>query len=64
MSKHLADHQVTTDGSRARRFAEVERRSGAEGSHPAAQAVHRRPADRTAGKRTEEFVRIERGGEA
>ena len=65
MSRHPVDHQNPSEGDRAKAFAEIERQQGAEGSHPAAKALHRRPAERAeADKRVEEYTRIEKGREA
>jgi hypothetical protein len=60
MSKHLADHRSPSDGGRAKNFVAVERKSGAEGSHPASQEVTRRAKDRNDGRRMQEFLRIDR----
>jgi hypothetical protein len=64
MTKHVADRQKGESAHRLERYAEIERQNGAEGSHPAAQALHRRPKDRSDGARVEHFTRIERGHEA
>lgn len=64
MSKHLADRNDGASQERAERFAEIERQNGPEGSHPASQALHQRPRERSDGARTKEYVRIERGHEA
>lgn len=64
MTRHLADRRAPSAGARARRFMEVERKQGDEGSHPASQALTRRPKDRDDARRVQEFLRIERGVEA
>ena len=65
MSRHPTDHRAPSGGNRMKRFAEVERASGQEGSHPAAQALNRRPASRAETNiKVEEFIRIERGQSA
>ena len=60
MSKHVLDHERTTTGQRAERYAEVERKRAPEGSSPAAKAAHQRAQTRE-GTRTEQFVRIAKG---
>jgi hypothetical protein len=64
MSRHPLDRQEAASPSRAGRFAEIERKSGAEGSHEAAKAAHRQPKARKEGSRLKEFARVERGDEA
>lgn len=64
MTRHIADRRAPSEGARARRFVEVERRLGEEGSHPASQALTRRPKDHDNARRVQEFLRIERGVEA
>ena len=64
MSRHVADRRAPSKGGRTEHFAEVERSHGAEGSHPAAKAVHERAQTRSTGARLKEFTRIERGQEA
>lgn len=65
MSRHPVDHQSPSDGTRTEQFLDIERQSGEEGSHPAAKALHRRPADRSkTDPRVEEYTRIEKGREA
>ncbi|MFN0115369.1 MAG: hypothetical protein ACKVPY_11900 [Paracoccaceae bacterium] len=64
MTRHIADRQAAGGAGSLARFAEVERREGAEGAHPAVKAVQVRPATREGGRRVAEFVRIERGREA
>lgn len=62
MTRHIADRQKSANGTRVQRFAEVERRSGPEGSHPAAQELLRRPQQRGKdNRRALEYARIERG---
>lgn len=62
MSRHLTDHREPSDGSRVKNFTQLDRETGAEGSHPAAQALNRRPAGRTErNARLAEFTRIDRG---
>ncbi|MDB6453914.1 hypothetical protein [Falsirhodobacter sp. 20TX0035] len=54
-----------SDDSRLKRYTEIAKTQGEEGSHPSTVAVHRRPAERGDGtRRTEHFARIERGREA
>ena len=60
MSKHVLDHTHTTNGGRARAYADIERRVSPEGSHPSSQVLHRRAATRDQGGRTEAYTRIER----
>ncbi len=57
MTKKIAD-------SRLKRFVEIARKSGDEGTHPAARAVTRRPREDASAARVREFTRIERGHEA
>ena len=65
MSRHPVDHRSPSDGARTEHFAQVERRSGEAGSHPAIRALHRRPVVRGAGDaRVPAYARIERGREA
>ncbi|MCR9150871.1 MAG: hypothetical protein NXH83_11900 [Rhodobacteraceae bacterium] len=65
MSRHPVDHRTPPEGGRTEHFAQVERQSGAAGSHPASRALHRRPAARGAGQsRVAAYARIERGREA
>ncbi|MEI4471342.1 hypothetical protein [Frigidibacter sp. MR17.24] len=62
MSRHLADKRRPSDGGRTRRFADSERRAGAEGDHPAVKAKLREPKLLAGGsRRLKEFLRIERG---
>ncbi|MFZ5708770.1 MAG: hypothetical protein ACOY4T_03660 [Pseudomonadota bacterium] len=61
MSRHVADKRAPATGARVRRFAEIERRQGDEGSHPAARALHSRPATRDGAARMIRFVRVDRG---
>ena len=63
MSRHPLDHQDGASPSRPERFAEIERKRAAEGSHPATKAVLKRPKARTEGTRLKEFSRVERGDE-
>jgi hypothetical protein len=63
MPKHILDRQAPDDGTRAERFAEIERQSRAEGSHPAAKTLVRRPRLRDDGRKLGEFVRVERGAQ-
>jgi hypothetical protein len=64
MTRHIADSRTPSAGARARRFLEVERKQGDAGSHPASQALTRRPKDLDDTRRVQEFVRIARGLEA
>lgn len=61
MSRPAADRRASSGGSRLRRFIEIEKTQGAEGSHPAARALHERPAERDDGAKVREYARIERG---
>lgn len=61
MTRHVADRRETTGNSRLKRFAEIERAHGPEGSHPAAKALHGRPTDRSEASRMRQFARIDRG---
>ncbi len=60
MTRHVTDQNKGHSVSRIRRFAEVERRQGSEGAHPAVRAVVARPAA-ASGRRVVEFARIARG---
>ncbi|WP_102225829.1 hypothetical protein [Acidimangrovimonas sediminis] len=65
MSRHPVDHHEPSDGGRMKHFAEVERTSGAEGSHPSAKALTRRPEERDGkNRRAAHYARIERGHRA
>jgi len=61
MSRPAADRRTSSEGSRLKRFVEIERTQGSEGSHPAAGALHERPAERDDGTKVREYARIERG---
>jgi hypothetical protein len=61
MSRHVADKRKPDQGGRLKNYLEVERATGAEGSHPASRALHARPAGRSETARLREFARIERG---
>lgn len=62
MSRHLADHQIPSQGERVKRFVQVERTQGPEGSHPSVKELTRRAADRPEkSSRFREFMRIARG---
>jgi hypothetical protein len=64
MSRHPVDHHDGESRKRAGRFSGIERKTSAEGSHPAAKQLHRRPKTRTDGARLKAFARVERGAEA
>ena len=65
MSRHPVDHRSPPEGGRTEHYLDIERRAGGEGSHPAAKALHRRPAERAkADPRVGEYTRIEKGREA
>ncbi len=64
MTRHLADHERTNDGSRLSRYVAIARQDSDEGSHPATKALHARQQTRLAGLKTREFVEIERGRSA
>lgn len=61
MSRHVADRRKSDEGGRLKNFVRVERETGEEGRHPAARALHERPAERSEAARLREFARIERG---
>lgn len=61
MTRHIADRRKSDEGGRLKNFVRVERETGAEGSHPAARALHERPAERISSARLREFARIDRG---
>jgi hypothetical protein len=63
MSKHVLDREHRHEGVRAARYAEVERKNGAEGTHPSSRLLHQRPQSRTEGKRASEIYRAGRGAE-
>lgn len=64
MTRHIADHQTADSAGRLARFAGIERAERPEGSHPAAKALHARPATRAGDTRLPRYVRIEKGAEA
>lgn len=64
MSRSSAKGSAPSGESRLRRFVEIEKTHGAEGSHPAARALHERAANRDDGAKVREYARIERGREA
>lgn len=64
MSRHTADRRMSSEGGRAKHFAEVERMQGDAGSHPAAKSLHARAKTRGDGARLKAFTRIDRGREA
>lgn len=61
MTRHIADRKESQSPSRTRRFVQVERVQGADGSHPATKAVIARPRVSDGGRRVAEFARIARG---
>ncbi|MFC2966941.1 hypothetical protein [Acidimangrovimonas pyrenivorans] len=62
MSRNPIDHQHADNGGRMKHFADVERDSGEEGTHPASKTLQQRAQQRgDKNKRAEEFTRIERG---
>ncbi len=61
MSRPAADRRPSFEGNRLKRFVEIERTRGEEGSHPATRALHERPAERDDGTKVREYARIERG---
>ncbi|MDP3341713.1 hypothetical protein [Frigidibacter sp.] len=65
MTRHIADHRSPPEAGRTKKFIELARREGNEGSHPSTQALLRRPrlGGETA-RRVKEFLRIERGHQA
>ena len=59
MSKHISDQPRDHGAARLREYTRQEREAGV---HPAVTALHSRPKDRSEdGRKTAEFVRIERG---
>jgi hypothetical protein len=64
MTKHVADRRAPSDGGRIVAFAGIARRTGEEGSHPASQALARRPRKADGAKRLAQFLRIARGAES
>jgi hypothetical protein len=63
MTRHVADTRAPSDGTRLQALIAVARRSGEDGSHPAAQRLVRQPRHAAGGRRTQEFLRIARGRE-
>lgn len=65
MSRPAADRRPnsapSSEGSRLKRFVEIERTRGEEGSHPATRVLHERAAARDDGTKVREYARIERG---
>ena len=61
MTRPAADHRTSSEGNRLKRFVEIEKIHGAEGSHPSARALHERSKKRDDGAKVREFARIERG---
>lgn len=64
MTKHVADRRAPTDGGRTAAFLRIARRSGEEGSHPAARAALRSRVEGTSRRAVAQFLRIARGREA
>lgn len=61
MAKHILDRARRRTHSQVAPFAEVSRRTGPEGSNPAAQyLIRRRKGPHNASLRTQAFLRIER----
>lgn len=64
MTRHVIDHRNDeTDPEVAARYADIERKQGPEGDHPAAKQAYRRPR-KADSSRAAEYVRIEKGKEA
>lgn len=63
MGRAAADHHASAEGNRLKRFVEIERAHGEEGSHPSARALHERAKKRDDGAKVREYARIERGRE-
>jgi hypothetical protein len=61
MTRHLADHRATTKTSRIQRYTAIELSQQPDGSHPAAKALHKRPATREEATRMRAYTRIEKG---
>ncbi len=61
MSRHQVDHRAAPEAGRLKHYYRLEKQSGAEGSHTAAQTLHQRPATRDGGERLRQFLRISRG---
>ncbi len=65
MSRHIVDHRAAPEAGKLKRFVELERLSGDEGSHRAVQELARRAAGAgAASRRMAEFLRIDRGWRA
>lgn len=65
MSRHPIDHRTPSDGGRVKQFVRLARELGGEGSHPAVQALTRRPAGRVAKNvKVAEYARIGHGRRA
>lgn len=64
MSRKNSKADSASGESRLKRYVEIEKVSGKEGSHPAVKALHERPATRSGSAKVREYARIERGQEA
>ncbi len=64
MSRHVIDRRAAPETGRSRHYFDLDRREAAEGSHPAAQELHRRAAVREGSSKIRAFLRIERGRHA
>ena len=63
MSRHIADKRDAGKDGRLKHFTEIEREQG--GAREQTLDLQKRPRDgREEGRRVQEFVRIERGGES
>ena len=61
MSRHETDHRKHPEGNRLKRYVDVEKAHGQEGSNPAVKRVMEREAKRKGSTRLKEYTRIERG---
>lgn len=62
MRKHILDHgKQKGEGTRVEKYAEIDRKSGGEGSSEAAKSLYKRPREHHEdNRRTEEYLRIDR----
>ncbi|MDO5647010.1 hypothetical protein [Paracoccus sp. (in: a-proteobacteria)] len=58
MTRHITDHPRDRGDARLREYLRAERESG---RHPAVIALHTRPQTRDDGRKTAQYLRIERG---
>ena len=62
-TRQPAERTAEPENIRTRRYAQIERMQGEEGSHPAARLAIQRCRDARSGRRMQEFLRIARGRE-